>query len=265
MNLNSILEQLLPVIKSVGEFQVQEQSKLSQIEIVDKGLNQLVSYVDLQSEKRLIEGCQYLFPEAAFITEEDTLGKQETAEYCWIIDPLDGTTNFLHGLQVYSISVALVKNNLPILGVVHCPAMNQCFTAIKNQGALLNDHSIKVSHTPDLKNALIATGFPYTEFEGMKSYLHLLEHLMKNTHGLRRMGSAAIDLCYTAMGIFDSFYETRLNAWDVAAGALIVEEAGGSVSDFENGTNYLFGKQIIAGNKTVHKELLKQINEFGLR
>lgn len=264
MEPNKILEQLLPVVKSTGEFQTKEQAKLAQIEIQDKGLNQLVSYVDIQSEIKLIEGCRNAFPQASFITEEDTLGQPGEAEYYWIIDPLDGTTNFLHGLQVYSISVALVKNNLPVLGVVHCPAMNQCFAAIKGQGAFLNDHSIKTSNTPDLKNSLIATGFPYTEFEGMKNYLNLLEHLMKHTHGLRRMGSAAIDLCYTAMGIFDSFYETRLNAWDVAAGALIVEEAGGKVSDFNNGTNYLFGKQIIAGNKTVHKELLEQINLFGL-
>lgn len=264
MNLKKILDDILPCIKETGAFQLSEQKKLSLIEIRDKGLNQLVSHVDIQSEIKLVECCRKAFPEAAFITEENTLEEQHKSDYNWIIDPLDGTTNFLHGLQVYSISVALVHQNKPVLGVVHCPAMDQCFTSIIGDGAKLNDHSIAVSKNANLKDSLIATGFPYTEFDGMQNYLNLLEYLMKNTHGLRRMGSAAIDLCYTAMGIFDSFYETNLNAWDVAAGALIVQEAGGVVSDFSNTSNYLFGKQIVAGNKQVQAELLAQINHFSL-
>lgn len=261
--LKIILANLLPTIIEVGHFQIEQQNKLSSIEIKDKGLNQLVSFVDIESEKKIVSKCQELFPLAGFVTEEETLNV-EHAEYNWIIDPLDGTTNFLHGLQIYSISVALVRNNEPILGIVHCPAMQQTFTAIKGEGAYLNNHSITCSPNKLLKDSLIATGFPYFEFEGMSNYLNLLAHLMKSTHGLRRMGSAAIDLAYTAMGVFDAFYETNLNAWDVAAGALLVSEAGGKVSDFKDKNNYLFGKQILAGNNTIHNLMLENINDFKL-
>lgn len=261
LDLQKILAELLVVVKQVGEFQIVKQGKLKELSIHDKGLNQLVSEVDVESEKQLVNICKMLCPGAGFVTEENTEKESKNGLH-WIIDPLDGTTNYLHGLNVYSISIALYINHDALLGIVHCPALNQTFTAIKNQGAFVNQKPLKVSAVSTLKQSLIATGFPYYTFEGMQNYLQLLEYLMKNTHGLRRMGSAAIDLAYTAAGMFEAFYETNLNAWDVAAGALIVEEAGGSVTEFNGNNNYIFGKNILASNTAIHQEITSAIAEF---
>lgn len=238
-----------------GEFQLQHFRSVASDYISDKGLNQLVSFVDVESEKMLVERLRKIRPDAGFITEENTAPDLTENTTVWIIDPLDGTTNFLHGLQVFSISIALMENGIITAGVVYAPSMNEIFSAEKGKGAYLNNKPIHTSNTADLRSSLIATGFPYYEFQQTQAYLQLLGELMKNTHGLRRMGSAAIDLAYTACGRFDGFYETGLNAWDVAAGTLLVEEAGGRVSDFRQNSNHLFGKQIVAANPFVYKEL----------
>lgn len=256
MNGTALMEaEVIRLCKQVGDFQLQHFRQVEAGAISDKGLNQLVSFVDVESEKMLVAGLRHLRPDAGFITEEETAPDEREGHAHWIIDPLDGTTNFLHGLQVYCISVALVgAGNRIELGVVHAPAMGETFSAIRGGGARLNGNPIRVSDVPRLKNSLIATGFPYYEFQKTEQYLRLLGILMRETHGLRRMGSAAIDLAYTACGRFDGFYEMGLNAWDVAAGALIVEEAGGEVSDFSGGTEYLFGKQILASNALLKQE-----------
>ncbi|MFN5218395.1 MAG: inositol monophosphatase family protein [Sphingomonadales bacterium] len=246
---------IMEACKTAGDFQLQHFRSVSSDAVSDKGLNQLVSFVDVESEKILVQKMQKIRPEAGFITEENTAPQHADNSAVWIIDPLDGTTNFLHGLQVFSISVALMENGEITAGVVYAPAMNEMFCAEKGKGAYLNNHPIRVSETRHLKTSLIATGFPYYEFQQTAAYLALLGELMKSTHGLRRMGSAAIDLAYTACGRFDGFYETGLNAWDVAAGALLVEEAGGLVSDFHEQPNHLFGRQILAANPHVYQEL----------
>lgn len=252
---SDLLSGMMAACRLAGEFQLQHFRAVDSASVSDKGLNQLVSFVDVESEKMLVEKLRKIRPDAGFITEENTAPDLSEHNAVWIIDPLDGTTNFLHGLQIFSISIALMENGIITAGVVYAPAMSEMFCAEKGRGAYLDNQPIQISYTPNLKSSLIATGFPYYEFQQTQSYLKLLGELMKNTHGLRRMGSAAIDLAYTACGRFDGFYETGLNAWDVAAGALLVEEAGGKVSDFYQKSNHLFGKQIVAANPSVYNEL----------
>jgi len=252
---SALLLATMEACRSAGEFQLNHFQHVTSDAVTDKGLNQLVSFVDVESEKMLVERLQKIRPDAGFITEENTAPKATENPVVWIIDPLDGTTNFLHGLQVFSISVALMEHGVITAGVVYAPALNEMFCAERGKGAFLNDNTIRVSGVCHLSASLIATGFPYHEFQQSAAYLSLLEVLMKKTHGLRRMGSAAIDLAYTACGRFDGFYETGLNAWDVAAGALLVEEAGGKVSDFHSRSNYLFGKQIVAAAPGVYSDL----------
>jgi len=270
-----LLSGMMDACRNAGDFQLEHLRTLTTDSISDKGLNQLVSFVDVESEKMLVQYLKKLRPDAGFITEENTAPNDSESHSVWIIDPLDGTTapndseshsvwiidpldgttNFLHGLQVFSISIALMENKIVTAGVIYAPALKEIFCAEKNGGAFLNNSPIKVSLTSELRESLIATGFPYYEFQQTRAYLDLLGELMKTTHGLRRLGSAAIDLAYTACGRFDGFYETGLNAWDVAAGALLVAEAGGVVSDFHQKENHLFGKQIVAANPTVYRQL----------
>jgi myo-inositol-1(or 4)-monophosphatase len=256
-----LIEHLSAICAEVGLFQMQHFRTVSSDSISDKGLNQLVSFVDIESEKMLVNGLRRLRPDAGFITEENTAPDSMQSAAMWIIDPLDGTTNYLHGLQVFCISVALMEDNEITAGVVHCPAMNETFTTFKGGGSFLNGNRFMVSKVNSLKSSLIATGFPYYEFQKTEPYLRLLGDLMRSTHGLRRMGSAAIDLAYTACGSFDGFYEMGLNAWDVAAGALLVKEAGGFVSDFSGENNYLFGSEIVAANSEIFEELRKTVGK----
>ncbi len=260
-NYSDILVETAEVCRKAGAFQLLHFGKIESGQIEDKGLNQLVSFVDIETEKILVAELSVLFPEAGFVTEESTIEPNRDKEFLWIIDPLDGTTNFLHGIPAFSVSVALVQNNIPILGVVYIPVWNEMFTAEKGKGAFLNGNAISVTQTAKLSQTLIATGFPYYEFDYMEPYLAVLRNLMKNTHGLRRMGSAAIDLAYTACGKFDAFFELGLHAWDVAAGILLVKEAGGNVSDFKGHNDFLFGKSIIAGNKVVFSEFTTEIRK----
>lgn len=248
-NLNSILPLVISTAKKAGSFIRKERENFSSDKIEIKGLNDLVSYVDKTSEELIVKDLQTIFPQAGFIVEENTLSEKK--EYNWIVDPLDGTTNFIHGITCYAVSIALELNGEIILGVVYEVSRDECFYAIKGGGAFLNENSIKVSENKTLKDSLIATGFPIYNFERINPYLKTLEHLMRNTHGIRRIGAAAADLCYLACGRVDAFFEYNLNPWDVAAGALIVKEAGGMLSDFKAGNNWLFGKELIAANSKV--------------
>jgi myo-inositol-1(or 4)-monophosphatase len=226
-----------------------------------KGLNNFVSYVDKGSEKMLVEKLSLLIPEAGFITEEGT-SEKIGLKYCWVIDPLDGTTNFLHGFHPYAISIALKEYNDVIAGVVYEVNGNESFTAWKGGGAWLNGSRIHVSERATLADSLIATGFPYSNFNKIDSYLKCLSHLCQNTHGIRRLGSAAIDLAYVACGRFEAFYEYGLSQWDIAAGMLIVREAGGKVSDFSGNEKNLTGEEFIAANSNVYSEILEIVSKF---
>ncbi len=250
-------------VTEVAEFIRGEAGKVTDIEIETKSRNSLVSYVDKTAEEKLVAGLKELLPQSTFLTEEETVATEQ-GEYQWIIDPLDGTTNFLHQLPCFAISVALQYRERTILGIVYEVNQRECFYAWKDGGAFLNGNKIQVSKTGRLEDSLIATGFPYYDYGSVKPYLKILERLMKNTRGVRRFGAAAVDLVYTACGRFDAFFEYSLNAWDVAAGAFIIEEAGGKVFDFNGGDNYIFGKEIVVGNKDISLELLEIVKkEFG--
>ncbi len=243
------------ICRHAAGFQLEHFGRIEQGQIADKGLNQLVSFVDVETEKILVSELGRLIPGSAFITEENTIEANREAEYVWIIDPLDGTTNFLHGLPAFSISVALMHRGEIIAGVVHVPVYQELFAAEKGKGSFLNDKPIQVSTATALSQSLLATGFPYYDFERSQDYLLVLGDFMRTTHGLRRIGSAAIDLAYTACGRFDGFFEYGLNAWDVAAGVLLVQEAGGKVTAFSENNEPVFGAEIIASNGAIHAEM----------
>jgi len=261
MQLKELLKEVIELSQKVGQYIVDERKTFDLSKTEEKSFNNLVSYVDKTAEQQFIKGLAQILPEAGFIAEESE-DIYRKPEYNWVIDPLDGTTNFIFNLPVFCTSVALMKNDIIVLDVIYDPVHHECFYASKGGGAFLNENQIEVSKTSELIRSLIATGFPYDDFNRADEYMHFLGTLTKKTKGIRRLGSAAIDLAYVACGRFDCFYEYGLNAWDVAAGALIVEEAGGKVTDFKNGDNYIFGDDILVGNKIIHREMYKEIQNF---
>lgn len=261
MNLQDINIQVNSLCRQVGSFMIHEQDQLSKSDIQEKGLHDYVTHVDKQSEEKLIDGLSSILPGSGFLVEENTVSN-EGKEYTWIIDPLDGTTNFIHGLPVFAISIALMKDNSIILGSVLDVRADECFYASMEGAAFCNEKEIRVSSRESLSESLLATGFPYNDFDRQEEYLKLLGYLMKSSRGIRRYGSAAIDLAWVASGRFDAFWEYSLKPWDVAAGSLIVKQAGGKVSDFRGGNNYLFGREIICGNPAVYQSLLETIGKI---
>ncbi len=258
INLRSLCMDAREIIIRVGEFIRREKGKVTTGEIEIKSLNSLVSYVDKTAEEHLVDELGKLLPGAVFLTEEETI-KTQRGDLQWIIDPLDGTTNFLHSLPVFSISVALQWKQETVLGIVYEINQHECFYAWKEGGAFLNGETISVSQTPTLEDSLIATGFPYYDYDKVSAYLQILSEMMTKTRGIRRFGSAAVDLAYVACGRFDAFFEYSLNVWDVAAGALIVQEAGGKVKDFRGGNDYLYGREMVATSAAVEEEFSKYI------
>jgi myo-inositol-1(or 4)-monophosphatase len=262
LDLAAITRDICTIATDAGEFLLQERSKFQREAIEYKGLNNLVSYVDKETEKQLVVRLSQLLPQAGFITEEGTTGQEaDPTALNWIIDPLDGTANFIHDLPVFSVSIGLAQGSTSLAGVVYDPNRDECFSAWKGGGAYCNGNKISVSPATQLGESLIATGFPYYTFDKMPKYLQILESLMKQTHGLRRLGSAAIDLAYVACGRFEAFYEYNLHSWDMAAGVLLVHEAGGIVTDFDGGDAFLFRGDVIAGSG-MQPELLKAIQEY---
>jgi len=247
MNLGKITSDVAKLSLQTGEFVRKAAAEFNRDRIEYKGLNDMVSYVDKETEQRLVDGLHKILPEAGFIAEEGTGQKTDGQEFSWIIDPVDGTTNYMHGLPVFAISIALMQNNKIVSGVVYEINRDECFTAWLGGGAFLNEIPIKVSSAKYLKDSLIATGFPYYDFEMMENYLNILKELMQKSHGLRRLGAASVDLVYVACGRFEGFFEYNLKPWDVAAGTLIVQEAGGIVKDFKGGDEFVFGRELIAG------------------
>ncbi len=250
------------IVKQVGLYIKDQSLAFNKSQTEFKGKNDLVSYVDKTAEEKLVAGLKNLLPDSAFLTEENTVELEER-DYTWIIDPLDGTTNFIHSLPIYSVSVALMYKRELVLGFVYEIGKDELFHAIKNQGAYLNDTKIQLNPTSKISDALIATGFPYYKFDYLPQYMQLFSNLMQESHGLRRLGSAAVDLVYTACGRFDAYFEYNLNPWDVAAGILIVQEAGGECLEFNGGNDPVFGRSLIAGNIHINKEVLEQVIKAG--
>ena len=261
MDYNKICREVVAIATEAGKYIRQEHDSFDSSKVETKGKNDFVSYVDKTTEKMLVEKLSQLVPEAGFIAEEGTR-KDKGEVYNWIVDPLDGTTNFIHGLYPVCISIALQENGKTVVGVVYEIGLNECFYASKGNGAFLNGKSIKVSDKQTLKDSLVGTGFPYSYYGKLKEFMSSMSDLMKNTHGMRRIGSAATDLVYVACGRFDAFYEYGLSPWDVAAGAFIVEEAGGKVSDFKGEDNYIFGKEMVAANNLVFNEFLSRVKSY---
>ena len=260
MNLKYLCEQSQAIVLEAGEYLRAQKGKVASTAIEEKERNSLVSYVDRTAEELLVKGLGALLPEATFLTEEGTVEQKDSALQ-WIIDPLDGTTNFLHQIPTFSVSVALRQNDAIVLGIVYEVNRDECFYAWKGGGAYLNGQAIKVSSNPELGNALLATGFPYHNHERAESYFKVLREFTRTARGMRRIGSAAVDMAYVACGRFDAYYEYSINAWDIAAGIILVQEAGGTCTDFKGGDNYLFGKEIIAASAGVHPAILKTVKK----
>lgn len=260
VDLQHIANEVIKIAQRTGEFIRFEGEKFDRSKIQEKGLNNLVSYVDMEAEKMIVQTLKFTLPEAGFVTEEGT-ETEKAEQYNWIVDPLDGTTNFMHGLPPYSVSIALTEYDKPVLGVVYIINSDECFHAVKGEGAFCNRKKIEISNVTDFKDGLYITGIPYTAFEKLEQYWQIFGHFTKNTHGVRRFGSAAADLAYVAAGRSEGFFEDGLNSWDVAAGALLVTEAGGQITDYAGGNDYIFGKGIIAGGAT-QPEMYKVISKY---
>lgn len=229
------------------------------IAIQTKTYNDFVSEVDRSAEQAIIDILKDAYPDHGFWGEESGHDNHE-ADNIWIIDPLDGTTNFLHGFPQYCISIALQQKGVLTQAVIYDPVRNDLFTATKGRGAFLNDKRIRVTNRSKLQDSLIATGFPYRDFTHLDAYMGMFKDMIKKTTGLRRPGSAALDLAYVAVGWVDGFFEINLSAWDIAAGGLIVQEAGGIVGDFEGNESWLETGNIVAANPKVFAQMLQVLN-----
>jgi myo-inositol-1(or 4)-monophosphatase len=260
MDLALIEKQTIHLCEDVADFIRSENKNFDRSKIEQKGsFTNLVSYVDKEAEDRLVKRLSEIIPGAGFIAEEGT-DRVGTNEYKWIIDPLDGTTNFLHGLPIFAISIGLTRKDKTVLGIVYEVSHRECFHAIEGGKAYCNDQVISISPIKSLQESLLATGFPYYHSNKKENHLEIIKIFLEQTHGVRRLGSAAIDLAYVACGRMEGYFEYNLKPWDVAGGAFILQQAGGKVTDFSGGDNFLFGGELCAGGG-VHAEMLKVIQE----
>jgi len=226
------------------------------LSVTSKTFNDFVSEVDHAAEQAIIDTLKYAYPDHGFLGEES--GESNTdAENVWIIDPLDGTTNFLHNFPQYCVSIALQQKGVLTQAVIYDPVHNDLFTATKGRGAFLNDKRIRVTNRTKLQDSLIGTGFPFRDFAHLDTYMAMLKDMIKKTTGIRRPGSAALDLAYVAAGYTDGFFEIGLSTWDIAAGGLLVQEAGGMVGDFEGNESWITTGNIVAGNPKVFAQILQ--------
>ena len=250
MELDPILDQTVSIAERAADFIRGEFGKVTTADIITKDHNSLVSYVDREAEQMLVAELRELLPEATFLTEEETVDQQR-GTWQWIIDPLDGTTNFLHGLPHFSVSVALRHHDELVLGVVVDVIKRETFAGRRGGGVTRNGTPVRTRPNPDLSAALIATGFPYYDYSRVEQFQQTLECFMRQARGVRRFGSAALDLAWVACGRYDFFFEYSLHAWDMAAGILLVEEAGGRVRDFNGGLDSLRRGDVMAGGAQV--------------
>ncbi len=243
-----------------GDIILKNLGQLSKADIETKQASDFVTKVDRWSEAVIIQTIRERFPSHSFLAEE-TIKQDSSADFRWIIDPLDGTTNFIHGFPMFSVSIALSYRNAIIIAVVFDPLKDELFHAVKGQGAFLNNKPVSVSGITALQNCLIATGFPFREKEMLELYLDAFRKIFDKVSDIRRAGSAALDLAYIAAGRCEGFFELNLSPWDVAAGSLIIQEAGGAVTDFGGGDEYLSSGNIVAGNREIQTRLLEIIKQ----
>ena len=243
-----------------GNVILRHMSKLDTLNIVEKSRQDYASEVDSLAEKEIIRELKRATPDYAFLAEES--GQQGKSRYTWVIDPLDGTSNYLRGLPHFCVSIALLEDKEPIHGVVFDPLRNELFTASKGRGAFLNDRRIRVSKRIRLNESLIGTGFPFRQFDHVDAYLAMFRELTQKTAGIRRPGSAALDLAWLACGRIDGFWEMGLSPWDMAAGVLLIQEAGGLVSDLAGESDYMTTGNVVAGTPKIFTQLLPIIQAW---
>jgi len=256
--LHPMLNIAIKAARSAGAIINRASLDLDLLKINTKGPNDFVSEVDQAAEQAIIETILTAYPGHGILAEESgrTHGAKDS-DYVWIIDPLDGTTNFLHGFPVYAVSIALAFRGQVQQAVVYDPSRNDLFYASKGRGAYLNDKRLRASKRTRLSDALIGTGFPFRKGDNFKRYVQMFEEVMQHCAGLRRPGAAALDLCYVAAGYYDGFFETGLNPWDIAAGSLIITEAGGLIGNFTGEADYLYQREVVAGNPKVYAQLVQ--------
>jgi myo-inositol-1(or 4)-monophosphatase len=236
---------------------------VERLQVTAKGVNDFVTEVDQAAEQAVIETVLTAYPGHAILAEES--GSQHGAkhsEYLWIIDPLDGTTNFIHGLPIFAVSIALAFRGKVEQAVVYDPSRNDLFFASKGRGAFCNDRRLRVSKRIRLAEALIGTGFPFRKGDNLARYLKMMETVMSQCAGLRRPGAAALDLCYVAAGWYDGFFETGLSPWDVAAGSLMITEAGGLIGNFTGESDYIYQREVLAGCPKIYGQLVQMLAPY---
>lgn len=258
--MHPILNVATEAARLAGEYILQQAQNLERLKVEKKGRNDYVSQVDFTAEKIIIETIRKYYPDHNLRAEETGIHKTPS-RFEWIIDPLDGTTNFLHGFPHYAVSIAVVEKGKLMHAAIYDPCRDEMFSASKGKGARLNNFRIRVSEQKTLNDALLATGIPYTQFDFMEDYLQSFRSFMTQTAGLRRAGSAALDLAYVACGRVEGYWEFNLKPWDIAAGALIVKEAGGLVTDFKGGENFLETGNILTANPKLYKEMAHIIGQ----
>ena len=257
-SLHPMLNVAIKAARAAGSIINRASLDLDILKINSKSPNDFVTEVDQAAEQLIIETLLQAYPEHGILAEES--GREhgnKTSEFQWIIDPLDGTTNFIHGFPVYAVSIALAHRGVVQQAVVYDPTRNDLFYATKGRGAYLNDRRLRVSRRTRMSDALIGTGFPFRRGDNFKRYLKMFEAVMQECAGLRRPGAAALDLCYVAAGYYDAFFETGLHPWDVAAGSLIIAEAGGLVGNFTGEADFLHQREIVAGNPRIYGQLVQ--------
>ena len=257
LDLKQITHQLIEISREIGDW-MKDQRGIHEEMAEVKSENNLVTFVDKESERRFVAALTSLVPEAGFVAEEGT-GERNPSGLNWVIDPLDGTTNYVHGVPVWCTSVALCVADIPVCGVIYDPNTKEMYSAYHGGGARMNQEEIHVSTIQELSASLLATGFPYDDFGRESAYIGLFRELMKASRGMRRLGSAALDMAWVAMGRFEGFYEYGLNPWDVAAGTIIIREAGGMVTGFHEGGDPVFGDDLNCTNGRIHGELTQII------
>lgn len=256
-SLHPMLNIAIKAARAAGAIINRASLDLEQLKINHKGPNDFVTEVDQAAEQVIIDTVLQAYPNHAILAEESGRSRgAKDSEFVWIIDPLDGTTNFIHGFPVYCVSIALAHRGQVQQAVVYDPTRNDLFYASKGRGAYLNDRRIRVSRRTRLSDALVGTGFPFRRGDNFKRYIKMFEEVMQACAGVRRPGAAALDLCYVAAGYYDGFFETGLNPWDIAAGSLMITEAGGLIGNFTGESDYLYQREVVAGNAKVYAQLV---------
>ncbi len=261
--LHPMLNVAIKAARAAGSIINRAALDVDMLKVSSKAPNDFVTEVDKAAELAIIEVLLAAYPGHGILAEES--GNQHGAkhsEYVWIIDPLDGTTNFIHGFPVYAVSIALAFKGQVQQAVVYDPTRNDMFYASKGRGAFMNDKRLRVSKRTRMAESLIGTGFPFRKGDNFKRYLQMFEVVMTNCAGLRRPGAAALDLCYVAAGSYDGFFETGLNPWDIAAGSLIITEAGGLIGNFTGEADYLYQREVVAGNPKIYGQLVQMLSPF---